>query len=119
MPSIGPTSDVVLSKLTVTRVTIITNPSIEKKTTNAFLPNNLNTSSRLCSLSSTTPKTAINTAPAATNPVPTIAPFPNTSPSINLAKRALYMSETAPRGARMTMGSASSWNIVEKMFEVM
>ena len=29
------------------------------------------------------------------------------------------MSETAPRGARMTMGRVSSWKMVEKMFEVM
>jgi len=36
-----------------------------------------------------------------------------------LAKRALKMSETAPKGARMTMGRVSSWKIVEKMFEVM
>lgn len=76
-------------------------------------------SSNECSVSSTTPNTAINTAPPATKAVPITDAEPNTSPKMSRASRALKMSETAPRGARMTIGKVSSWNIVEKMLEVM
>ena len=58
-------------------------------------------------------------APKVTSPVPTTAILPNTSPSITLASRALKMSETAPSGASMTIGRASSWKMVEKMLDVM
>jgi len=92
---------------------------ILKKAKKVGLAQSSKRASSECSLSCTTPKTAINTAPTATRAVPIIEAGPNTSPNMILAKRALKMSETAPKGARMTMGRVSSWKIVEKMFEVM
>lgn len=62
---------------------------------------------------------AIKIAPAVTKPVPTTAEIPNVSPSMILARRALKIKLTAPKGARMTMGNASSWKMVEKILEVM
>lgn len=42
-----------------------------------------------------------------------------TSPSMNLAKRAFQRRDTAPKGARTTIGSAPTWKTVPKMLEVM
>ena len=105
--------------LTETKTVMIAAHTILKNAKNAPLDHNLNSSSNECSSSSTTPNTAINTAPNVTNAVPTTALDPNVSPNINLANKALKIKETAPRGARMTIGRASSWNMVEKMLEKM
>lgn len=92
--------------------------TIVKKATNGPLLSSNSSSSRPCSSSGTTPKTAIITAPPATNAVPTTQLIPNLSPKSTWANRALKTSEMAPKGARITMGSASSWKSVAKTLEV-
>ena len=105
--------------LTITSTTSVTPNTDPKKPKNAGRAQSLNSSPIPCSSSCTTPNTAISVAPTATSAVPAMVRLPNRSPSISRARRALKMSETAPSGARMTMGRVSSWKMVANMLEVM
>ena len=104
--------------LTIAKQTRTANPNRVKYATKAGREKSISRSSREWVGSGTMPKIAMRTAPPAMKRVPRIIQRENTSPRMKQAKNAFHNKETAPRGARMTMGREAIWNTEPRMLEV-